>query len=439
MNLLKKVHEILGPLSQDDLDRLRLSIERDGVLSPVTVRKATGDIIDGAHRASLAEEFPTIELDVDEKEAARQAVTLNLARRHLTQEQKKELVDLLRSADFTQEEVGEMVGLARSRVSELGNISNVGTDNTYIPLKDQRYKVSSRDREDIVEQNKEGQTQQQIAADFGISQARVSQIVSKQEKKEQKPKSVSMASKNPRLVVARAEEMPQVEDESVDLIITSPPYNLGKEEMPMGGDGRTPREDGIGYDQHKDNLPEDEYQSWQLECLNEMFRVAKDGASLFYNHKVKIKDGKAIHPMEWLGDVEDDGNPWTLRQEIVWDRGSTHNHSAVLFWPHDERIYWMTKGKPTLPERSIGMSTVWQFHGPVANTWHPAPFCEGLPKLCLEAVGRDGIVVLDPFAGSCTTLKIALEYGYDAVGVDVSREYLDRAAEENGWIKANKN
>ena len=255
----------------------------------------------------------------------------------------------------------------------------------------------------------------------------------KQNSKEPEP-ALYPAEKSPLLIVGRAEAMPQIEDASIDLIITSPPYNLGQDNWPMGSDGRIPRDDGIGYDTYGDGMPEGRYQEWQIQCLAEMWRVAKQGASLFYNHKVRNRGGEIIHPLDWL---RRELNPWILRQEIIWDRGSTHNHSPSLFWPHDERIYWMTKGKPILPNRPIGDSTIWRFHGPVAGTWHPAPFCEELPKRCIEAIGREGITVLDPFAGSCTTLRVALQYGYDAIGIDMSQEYLDKAARENGWMIEN--
>ena len=247
----------------------------------------------------------------------------------------------------------------------------------------------------------------------------------KKQSSQPKPAITENSAHSPRLIVSRAENMPQLADESIDLIITSPPYNLGSNDWPMGGDGRTPRDEGIGY---TDDMEEKEYQAWQMQCLREMYRVAKQGASLFYNHKPRTKHGVLIHPLEWLKD-----SPWILRQEIIWDRGSTHNHGPTLFWPEDERIYWMTKGSPMLPNRPVGMSTVWRFHGPVAGTWHPAPFPPELPKRCIEAIGRDGITVLDPFAGGCTTLKVALDYGYDAIGVDISHEYLDKARKENGW------
>ncbi len=220
------------------------------------------------------------------------------------------------------------------------------------------------------------------------------------------------------LLCGDAEHLP-LDPDTVDVIITSPPYNLGSEHWPMGID-RTPRDEGIGYEDERD---EPKYQAWQIRCLIDWHRVAKDGASLFYNHKVRQKEGTIIHPITWLLSQR---NPWVIRQEIIWDRTSTHNHCSVLFWPHDERIYWLTKGKPILPEDSIGESTIWRFHGPTPNTWHPAPFSEELPKRCLEAIGRPGIVVLDPFGGSMTTCRVASAMGYESIGVDLNKEYIEK-------------
>lgn len=235
--------------------------------------------------------------------------------------------------------------------------------------------------------------------------------------------------KHPELHLGSADNMGNTGNDTIDIIITSPPYNLKKSLWRMGGQGRTER-DGIGYDSIDDDMPEPDYQAWQLDCLKEMYRVAKDGASLFYNHKVRNADGVAIFPHEWLLSTE---NPWTLRQEILWDRGSTHNHNNRYFWPEDERIFWMTKGSPTIQD-SIGLSTVWKCFGPTPNTWHPAPFTDELPRMLLKAIGGRDKTVLDPFAGSGTVLRVALsEFGYNAVGYEISQEYIDKAIEENGW------
>ena len=235
----------------------------------------------------------------------------------------------------------------------------------------------------------------------------------------------------PVVQVESAEDLSFLDNESIDIIITSPPYNLGQASWPMGGQGRTVRESGIGYD---DNQKEAAYQAWQVDVLNELYRVAKPRASLFYNHKVRQQDGAIIHPMEWLAKSD-----WTIRQEIIWDRGSTHNHNPYLFWPEDERIYWLVKGKPIIADGGVGQSTVWRFHGPIAGTWHPAPFSEELPRRCLQAVGFEGALVLDPFGGSMTTCIVASEMGMRSIGVDVNPEYIEKVKKEYGWRNVSNN
>lgn len=232
------------------------------------------------------------------------------------------------------------------------------------------------------------------------------------------------------LLVGKADNLyNNIDPEFVDIIITSPPYNLGDDNWPMGGGDRMSR-NGIEYQDHSDTMTQEEYEDWQLKVFQCLYWVASEGASFFYNHKCRTVGGKLIHPWSWVGDSR---NPWTVRQEIIWNRKSTHNHSERLFWPIDERIYWMTKGEPNLVH-PVGLPTVWEEFGPVPNTWHPAPFTIELPRMLLKAVGANAShIVLDPFAGSCTTLRAALEFGCTALGVDVSFEYLQKAVEENGW------
>lgn len=434
-------HEVanLFPLMEGvEFEELKADIAANGLRESGWTYQ--GKLIDGRNRYRACQElgldFSTREWDGNGS-LVTFVVSLNLHRRHLSSSQRATVAveallwlekeakkrqgtrtDLRENSQNFQERIPESLSGAQSR-DQAANL--VGSNGRYVSdakrLKDEA--------PDLFRQVKSGQKT--------IPQAKREMCTQKRrQRREQIIGAISSSNgKSPRLIVARAESMSQVTDESVDLIITSPPYNLGRDNWPMGGDGRIPRQNGIGYDHHRDVMSEDEYREWQVNVLIELYRVAKHGASLFYNHKTRIKDGHLVHPMDWL---RDERNPWIIRQEIIWNRGSTHNHNRALFWPYDERIYWMTKGRPALPDKPIGMSTVWEFHGPVASTWHPAPFPPELPKRCIEAVGRDGITVLDPFAGSCTTLKVALEYGYDAIGVDISKEYLERAAKENKWM-----
>ena len=75
-----------------------------------------------------------------------------------------------------------------------------------------------------------------------------------------------------------------LDDNSIDLIITSPPYNKAG----LNGIQKGKKWKGtIDYndDVNVDNIPEDEYQKWQIDFLNECFRVLKSDGSMFYNHK----------------------------------------------------------------------------------------------------------------------------------------------------------
>jgi len=235
----------------------------------------------------------------------------------------------------------------------------------------------------------------------------------------------------PLIICGRAEHCESIADASVDLIITSPPYNLGAAHWPMGGAGNTPREAGIGYDIANDAMEENEYQDWQIKVINEMWRVAKDGASFFYNHKVRHAAGSIIHPMDWLRKTL-----WDIRQEIIWDRGSTHNHSSTLFWQQDERIYWLTKGTPKIDSRTIGIPSVWRIPFTDVrpeNNWHPAPFPIEIPETLIKIVTSAEAVVLDPFMGSGTTLIAATKSGRNSIGVEISSDYIEKVKRINAW------
>ena len=97
--------------------------------------------------------------------------------------------------------------------------------------------------------------------------------------------------------------MKLIDDKSIDLVITSPPYNLGNTH-------HTGNKRHYTYD---DNFPEEIYQKNQIETLNECYRILKPNGSMFYNHKNRIKKGIQITPYEWLLKSK-----FVIKQEIVW-------------------------------------------------------------------------------------------------------------------------
>ncbi len=202
-------------------------------------------------------------------------------------------------------------------------------------------------------------------------------------------------------------------DESVDLGITSPPYN----KKGRGGGRLVPK---VIYNSYSDNMPEAEYQRWQIEVLNELFRVTKEGGSFFYNHKVRHEGGKAIHPLTWFLNTK-----WTLWQEIVWDRGIAGNIRGWRFWQIDERVYWLVKGKPKrLSRKHAELSNVWRISPETGHREHPAVFPLELPARIIYSVLEDkpGIVI-DPFCGTGTTLVAAKLLGKNYIGIEIDPHY----------------
>jgi len=202
------------------------------------------------------------------------------------------------------------------------------------------------------------------------------------------------------------ELMRGMEDESIDLIITSPPYNIGKMHS-----------NHIQYGTYAGNdMKEKDYQSWQTDVLNECFRLLKQNGSMFYNHKVRIKNGCCIHPIEWILNSK-----FLLKQEITWDMGKSANCDKIRFFPFSERIYWLVKDKKTKLFNTNNLSDVWRCvpSHKRKNTKHiavmPLEICDNI----LDSVKGD--VVFDPFVGSGTTGVSAFNHGRKFYGIDIDK------------------
>jgi len=86
-----------------------------------------------------------------------------------------------------------------------------------------------------------------------------------------------------------------IPDNSVDLIVTSPPYNLKNSTgngMKDGRGGKWKNAELVnGYADYNDNMPHEQYVEWQRKCLVEMMRVIPDDGAIFYNHKWRVQNG----------------------------------------------------------------------------------------------------------------------------------------------------
>ncbi len=225
-----------------------------------------------------------------------------------------------------------------------------------------------------------------------------------------------------------AEGMDALPDACVHLMVTSPPYNVGKE-----------------YDA---DLTLAEYRGFIRRTMAEVYRVLVPGGRVCFN--IANLGRRPYLPLHryLIEDFLDLG--FLMRGEIIWDKGNSAAastawgswqspsnptlrdiHEYILIFSKDS---WQ---RPRLPGREATISredflectkSMWQF-APVSarRIGHPAPFPEELPRRCIELYTYREEVVLDPFMGSGTTALAALKAGRRFVGYEVAEEYRELA------------
>ena len=217
------------------------------------------------------------------------------------------------------------------------------------------------------------------------------------------------------------EGMKEIEDNSIDCIITSPPYNkkglLGK--VKRGNQIWSKFQ--IDYSSYGDDMPEIEYQQWMIEFLNECHRIIKPDGSIFFNHKPRRHNNRCYLPTDFIShsNVE-------LYQLIIWDRRNSPNIRNDLLVPCTEHVYWFCKNKPKVfrdAVDSLYRSEVWTI-SPEKQKDHPAPFPEQLVENCMLLTTKEGDTVLDPFMGSGTTAVVAKKMNRNCIGFEIDKNYI---------------
>lgn len=215
------------------------------------------------------------------------------------------------------------------------------------------------------------------------------------------------------------EVMKKIPDGSIDLVITSPPYNIKNSTGNGLKDGRGGKWANArlqkGYSHHDDCMPHGEYVKWQRDCLDEMMRVIPENGAIFYNHKWRVQAGL-------LQDRQDIVSGFPVRQIIVWRRKGGLNFNPGYFLPTYEVIYLIAKSKFRLAPKANAHGDIWEFTQEMNND-HPAAFPVNLIDRIVLATNAK--TVLDPFMGSGTTAISAINFKRDYIGIDISPEYCD--------------
>ena len=223
-----------------------------------------------------------------------------------------------------------------------------------------------------------------------------------------------------------------IPDDSIDLIITSPPYNVG-----------------IEYNSNDDNLEYDSYLNWLKEIFTQAYSKLKNGGRVCVNVAMESnKKGKKYLSNDISNMLEDIG--YLRNSTIIWDKQNLSKRTAWGSWKSPscpniinplEVIIVCSKGtrkktgdkskiditKEEFIEYSLG---VWKFGSESAKrVKHPAPFPVELPYRCMKMFSYVGDVVLDPFMGSGTTGVACKKLDRDFIGIELDKTYYDIAKE----------
>lgn len=238
--------------------------------------------------------------------------------------------------------------------------------------------------------------------------------------------------------------LPSLEEKSIDLFVTSPPYNID-----------------IDYRTYQDNKSSEEYLSCLYDVFYEAKRTLKDDGSLFLNVGNTTKDPYLTSNI--MGRL---GNLFHLQNTIIWVKSIAINSITYgHFTPINshrfvnntfESVFHFTKnrnvkinktaiGVPYMDKRNITRKTDSLDLRCMGNTWfipyetiqnksqkgyHPAIYPRQLVENCIKLAGYNSeTVVCDPFLGSGTTLVVAEELGITGFGIELDKDYLKYAEE----------
>lgn len=217
--------------------------------------------------------------------------------------------------------------------------------------------------------------------------------------------------------------------ESIDLIVTSPPYDVD-----------------VKYGSYDDNIPYSEYLRFTRRWLAKCRDLSRPDGRLCLNVPLdKNKGGQQSVCADITTVAKDVG--WKYHSTIVWNEQNISRRTAWGSWLSASAPYviapveviivlykqmWekMRKGRSDITRDEFIQWTngVWSFSGESGSrVGHPAPFPVELPRRCIKLFSYVGDSVLDPFLGSGSTLLACLETGRVGIGVEIDPNYCELA------------
>ena len=221
-----------------------------------------------------------------------------------------------------------------------------------------------------------------------------------------------------------------VDNESIDLIVTSPPYNVD-----------------IQYNSNKDDVTYGEYLEFSRKWMTRCFDWLKDDGRFCLNIPLdKNKGGQQSVGADLTTIAKEIG--FQYHSTIIWNEGNISRRTAWGSWMSASAPYviapvelivvlYKKNWKKTSGSKESDISRqefmdwtngMWVFNGESKKRiGHPAPFPVELPRRCVKLFSYVGDVILDPFCGSGTTMIAAITNNRKGIGIDVDKKYCNLA------------
>ena len=218
-------------------------------------------------------------------------------------------------------------------------------------------------------------------------------------------------------------ELKKIDDKSIDLIITDPPYNLNKD-----------------YGQMQDSLDFNQYLDFSHSWLSESKRILKDNGTIYvfmgmryisYIYSILERD-LGFHFNSWI--------TWHYTQGIGKTKGYSPRHDDILMFTKSAKNFTFNLDNIRVPQkyyrsvnnmRGANPGNVWEFsHVHYCNKnrqLHPTQKPEGLYERMILASSNINETVLDPFVGSGTALRVCQQLNRNCIGIDINNEYINIA------------
>lgn len=402
--------DLLPPLATEEMDALYASIKLEGVRDPVVIDEL-GQVLDGHHRLMVAPDAPVrVVSGLTEAEKLAYVLQSNFARRNLSPDQKRErtkrrqeIARQLRDEDLvknTQERIAALLGVDRSTVTKWLIISDVNNHNANKPKSS--VKVESEQRPLILEAVESGQKQAQVAADYGISQGRVAQIVKTERKrKDKKAKAAAAIAEakewTPTIALANMTEWLTGQSDC-DLLLTDPPYMTDVPDIAQ-----------FAYD-------------WLPLALGKVKSTGRAYVCIG-SYPDELRAYLTIDPPDHL--ILDDVLVWTNRAVLGPSPkyGYKRNWQAILY-------YRGVDAPPINCDTLVEQFSVQDINPPRSDndpSYHPWQKPIELAERFIRHSTKPGQLILDPFAGTGTFLIAASKLKRLARGCDKSQQMIDIA------------